>query len=386
MIDRVFSAKCSGPARAGLTHHPSALRPGPEGRTDARTSPRSRPSSRGPVGHRRRRALRAAQRHRQAVAGAGGGPRPRPGQDRQGRGRGGRPVPHRQSSAPATPAGSSPWTPTACCTCRCPPPTSAPTTRRPEDHLRPARPRARTSSPPPASSIPSPTAPLSSPASRPPAYQGGTTLHGTGINPGFMCDFLPLALTGLSDRVDHIYVRESSDLRGHPSRQVVVDLIGFTRPAGDYATMVRPFRAFQRIALRRERAAGRRRAGRTAGRGGETDEFEVAARAFEIAAGPVREGTVCASRWVFSGLVRGRPFMTVEVRLQGRLRPDHPLARARLRAAHRGRAAAVGAGRRTSATGSPPRRRTRSTPSPPSAPPRPASAPCWTSPSRPAAA
>ena len=143
--------------------------------------------------------------------------------------------------------------------------------------------------------------------------QGGTTLHGTGINPGFMCDFLPLALTGLSDRVDHIYVRESSDLRGHPSRQVVVDLIGFTRPAGDYATMVRPFRAFQRMLFAESVHLVADALDVRLDEVAETDEFEVAARAFEIAAGPVREGTVCASRWVFSGLVRGRPFMTVEV-------------------------------------------------------------------------
>jgi hypothetical protein len=32
----------------------------------------------------------------------------------------------------------------------------------------------------------------------------------------------------------------------------------------------------------------------------------------EFTAGVVRPGTVSASRWVFSGLVRGRPFMTVE--------------------------------------------------------------------------
>ncbi|WP_344843616.1 hypothetical protein [Nonomuraea dietziae] len=44
----------------------------------------------------------------------------------------------------------------------------------------------------------------------------------------------------------------------------------------------------------------------------ESDEFELATEEFEISAGLVREGTVCASRWVFSGLVRGRPFMTVE--------------------------------------------------------------------------
>ncbi|MEV2272993.1 NAD(P)H-dependent amine dehydrogenase family protein [Nonomuraea africana] len=142
--------------------------------------------------------------------------------------------------------------------------------------------------------------------------QGGSSLHGTGINPGFMSDFLPLALTGLSNRVDHIYVRESSDFRGHPSRQIVIDLVGFTRSAKDYTAAVRPYRAFQRALFAESVQLVADALDVRLDEVEESDEFELATEEFEIAAGLVREGTVCASRWVFSGLVRGRPFMTVE--------------------------------------------------------------------------
>jgi hypothetical protein len=141
---------------------------------------------------------------------------------------------------------------------------------------------------------------------------GGTSLHGTGINPGFMSDLLPLALTGMSTRIDHIYVRESSDFSGHPSRQFVVDLVGFTRSAKDYTTAVRPFRAFQRALFAESVQLVADALGVALDEVEESDEFEIAAEEFEIAAGVVRPGTVCASRWLFSGLVRGRPFMTVE--------------------------------------------------------------------------
>ncbi|GIH96062.1 dihydrodipicolinate reductase [Planobispora siamensis] len=141
---------------------------------------------------------------------------------------------------------------------------------------------------------------------------GGTSLHGTGINPGFVSDFLPLALTGLSSRIDHLYVRESSDLKGHPSRQIVVDLFGFTRSAKDYAAGVRPFRAFQRSLFAESVQFVADALGVALDEVEESDEFEIASEEFEIAAGVVRPGTVCASRWTFSGLVRGRPFMTVE--------------------------------------------------------------------------
>ncbi|MFD9942268.1 dihydrodipicolinate reductase [Nonomuraea sp. NPDC059023] len=143
--------------------------------------------------------------------------------------------------------------------------------------------------------------------------EGGTSLHGTGVNPGFMSDFLPLALSGLSSRVDHIYVRESSDFRGHPSRQIVVDLVGFTRSAKDYIAAVRPYRAFQRSLFAESAQLVADALGVQLDEVEESDEFELATEEFEIAAGLVREGTVCASRWVFSGLVRGRPFMTIEV-------------------------------------------------------------------------
>ncbi|MBB5083451.1 NAD(P)H-dependent amine dehydrogenase family protein [Nonomuraea endophytica] len=143
--------------------------------------------------------------------------------------------------------------------------------------------------------------------------EGGTSLHGTGVNPGFMSDFLPLALSGLSSRVDHIYVRESSDFRGHPSRHIVVDLVGFTRSAKDYIAAVRPYRAFQRSLFAESAQLVADALGVELDEVEESDEFELATEEFEIAAGLVSEGTVCASRWVFSGLVRGRPFMTIEV-------------------------------------------------------------------------
>ncbi|WP_371783215.1 NAD(P)H-dependent amine dehydrogenase family protein [Streptosporangium subroseum] len=141
---------------------------------------------------------------------------------------------------------------------------------------------------------------------------GGSSLHGTGINPGFMSDLLPLALTGLSSRVDHIYVRETSDFRGHPSRQIVVDLFGFTRSAKDYTAAVRPFRAFQRSLFAESVQFVAENLDVVLDGVDESDEFELATEEFEISAGLVRVDTVCASRWTFTGLVRGRPFMTVE--------------------------------------------------------------------------
>ncbi|MDH2427744.1 dihydrodipicolinate reductase [Sphaerisporangium sp. TRM90804] len=142
--------------------------------------------------------------------------------------------------------------------------------------------------------------------------EGGTSVYGTGINPGFMSDLLPLALSGLSARLDHIYVRECSDFVGHPSRQIVMDLIGFGRAPKDYATAVRPFRSVQRALFSESVQLVAGALGVDLDEVEESDEYELATEELTINAGVVPPGTVCASRWVFTGLIRGRPFMTVE--------------------------------------------------------------------------
>ncbi len=43
------------------------------------------------------------------------------------------------------------------------------------------------------------------------AKENGVTFLGTGINPGFMMDFLPIALTGIMKRVDKIIIRRVAD-------------------------------------------------------------------------------------------------------------------------------------------------------------------------------
>ncbi len=166
--------------------------------------------------------------------------------------------------------------------------------------------------------------------------EGGTTLHGTGINPGFVSDVLPLTLTGLSSRLDHIYVRETSDYRGHPSRHIVTDLIGFARTAKDYVTAVRPFRAFQRALFTESVQLVSGALGVELDEIEETDEFELATEDFEIASGMVRQGTVSASPVGLLGPGARAAVHDGRVRLQGRRRQGAALVRTRVLDPHRG--------------------------------------------------
>ncbi len=59
--------------------------------------------------------------------------------------------------------------------------------------------------------------------------KGASTLHGTGIHPGFSGDLLPITLARLSFSIHKIYVQEAADLRRHPSRKMNFEGLGFGR-------------------------------------------------------------------------------------------------------------------------------------------------------------
>jgi hypothetical protein len=64
------------------------------------------------------------------------------------------------------------------------------------------------------------------------AQDGGATFHGSGINPAFMSEVLPLTLSGLVHRARKISVREVSDVNHYASTapEIMLDHIGFGKP------------------------------------------------------------------------------------------------------------------------------------------------------------
>ena len=60
--------------------------------------------------------------------------------------------------------------------------------------------------------------------------EGGASLHVNGIDPGFANDVLPLVMTSLSRRVDHVKVSEIADYSTYDQPVVMRDLFGFGQP------------------------------------------------------------------------------------------------------------------------------------------------------------
>ena len=69
--------------------------------------------------------------------------------------------------------------------------------------------------------------------SRPPAREGGTSIHSTGSSPGFISEALPIVLTSIQRRLDRLTIDEFADLSQRNSPDLLFDDHGLRRRAVD---------------------------------------------------------------------------------------------------------------------------------------------------------
>jgi hypothetical protein len=158
--------------------------------------------------------------------------------------------------------------------------------------------------------------------------QGGTSFHGSGIHPGFAGDLLPLTLTRLMTRIDHIHVYEIVDHLANPSNYI--EYMGFGREPADL--LANPARSpdaahifAQSMAIVVE-ALGESIEDVTA-------TLELATATEDIAwqvpgglGGVVKQGSVGGQHYEWSAIVRGRPFITYHCfwKLGDKVEPNWP--------------------------------------------------------------
>ena len=56
---------------------------------------------------------------------------------------------------------------------------------------------------------------------------GGTSLHATGVSPGFISEAIPVVLTSIQRRLDRLHIAEFADLSSRDSPMLLFDLMGF---------------------------------------------------------------------------------------------------------------------------------------------------------------
>ena len=155
---------------------------------------------------------------------------------------------------------------------------------------------------------------------------GGTTFHGTGANPGWFGDLLPLVMSGLSLRIDQIGVQEISNFQHYPSPEIMFEMMNFGRTPEEFEERSARHRhwldglfteAVQMVAD-----------GLDANVDEVTSEMEtwVADADLDTAAGTVAVGTVAGQRWHWGAIADGRALVHQETvwRMHSDAAPDWP--------------------------------------------------------------
>ncbi len=139
--------------------------------------------------------------------------------------------------------------------------------------------------------------------------EGGVSLFGTGIHPGFAGDLLPLTFARLASRIDELVVQEVGDFRNHPSAAMMFDGLGFGRAPDDlkanppqmFATMGRTFKESIHLLA--------------AGLGIEVEDYDfawdpaVAVRDITVRAGSISKGHVAGMRLEWRVWNSGKPVL-----------------------------------------------------------------------------
>ncbi len=142
--------------------------------------------------------------------------------------------------------------------------------------------------------------------------EGGSSLHGTGTNPGFVADLLPLVMTGLSERIDRLSVLESTDFSFYPSHQVIFEMMGLGATPGDFEEVSARYVAWLSDLFRE--SLWMLADGLALDLEDERSELDLvlADETFEIAAGTVEKGTVAGQRFRWTGIAGGQERIVLE--------------------------------------------------------------------------
>lgn len=156
---------------------------------------------------------------------------------------------------------------------------------------------------------------------------GNASFHGTGIEPGWAAEVMPLTLSGLLYRAESITVQEILDYSSYDNADMLFGIMGFGKSpdepgAFDQGDVVIP--SFKASLMLVADALG-----------AEISDFAyhhrtaLADRTFSIPAGEIRKGTVTGHWFGVSAVIGGRPALTVEhiTRIGADQAPDWPQGR-----------------------------------------------------------
>lgn len=145
--------------------------------------------------------------------------------------------------------------------------------------------------------------------------KGGSSLFGTGLNPGFIVEKIATVATGLCNSIEHIFISEIVECSMVRNPNYVFDVLGFGSECGAidpndpvwspaeilngmYSEVVAHL--VDRLGFTLEKV--------------ETDHVMLpATEDLEVAAGPIKKGTVSHTNWRWHGIVEGKRRVTLSI-------------------------------------------------------------------------
>jgi hypothetical protein len=141
---------------------------------------------------------------------------------------------------------------------------------------------------------------------------GGSSFYVTGINPGWVDEVLPLAMSMLCRDIERIDIREYADCAKYPAPALIFDVMGFGKTPEEIAGGAVPDMSVMSDFFAQAVAALAHGLGLELDDISQTREFALAPADFTIDAGLVRAGTVAGQRWCWTGSVGGVPKIVQE--------------------------------------------------------------------------
>jgi len=141
--------------------------------------------------------------------------------------------------------------------------------------------------------------------------KGRSSVHGTGVNPGFSGEVLPLTMSLLSRRIENITVREFADFRTYNSPELNHLMLGFGRPLEEVRATKHPNFDLMMRFFHQSIHMVADGLGVPLERIEQTEVYGVTPGGAIIESGPIPPGTIGGIKTRFAGIVGGRPLIEI---------------------------------------------------------------------------
>jgi hypothetical protein len=142
--------------------------------------------------------------------------------------------------------------------------------------------------------------------------EGSSSVHGTGIHPGFVGMTLPLALSGMSRTIDHVRIAERADWTFYDSPRITFDKMRFGHPPERATLEANPFARFNADLFEQQVWMLSDAFGAGVEEVRIEQELTTAPESCDVRAGRLEAGTVSGQRYRWEGLRDGTCRIEIE--------------------------------------------------------------------------